>query len=136
MATLETKICSKCNKRKYLSDFHKDKYAKDGLAFQCKDCKSNHYQNVTKGEVQRRYTLKHKFNITIKDYDEMFEKQDGVCYICGEPEISRRLSIDHNHTTGKVRKLLCVRCNTLVGHFENRNWLVDKILNYLKEHKN
>jgi uncharacterized protein YbaR (Trm112 family) len=51
----------------------------------------------------------------------MFEEQGGVCAICRNPEASKKicLSVDHDHATGKVRGLLCMRCNTAIERIDN-----------------
>jgi hypothetical protein len=61
---------------------------------------------------------KRKFNLSYEEYQVMSDQQGGVCAICGKPEITkdqngkvRSLAIDHDHATGKVRGLLCTRCN-------------------------
>lgn len=68
---------------------------------------------------QRRAHLKSKFGITPTDYDRMLVEQSGGCAICGKPPTSRRLHVDHDHDTGKVRGLLCTRCNTSLGWLES-----------------
>ena len=78
--------------------------------------------------------LKHLYGITLVDYNKMFEEQQGVCAICKQPEINRRLGIDHNHSDGTVRALLCRKCNYLVGIVESDFWgLEDKIKEYLEK---
>lgn len=65
----------------------------------------------------------------------MFHKQNGKCYVCGEEGkgVKRpRLRVDHDHNTGKVRKLLCNTCNIIAGIVENKNYKL--VLKYLKEH--
>ena len=76
-----------------------------------------------------RHNLK-RHNLTLTDYDQMFDKQNGNCAICGLPELTRRLAVDHNHKTGKVRALLCLRCNMELGVYENKREILEK---YLKE---
>jgi hypothetical protein len=80
-----------------------------------------------------------KYGITVEKYDELLIKQNSVCAICGNPETAksrtgniRLLSVDHDHTTGAVRGLLCVSCNTAVGGHERG--LAIRIEAYLKEH--
>lgn len=63
--------------------------------------------------------LRRKYGITEKDYDRMFTLQLGGCAICGSTPKKRRLSVDHNHKSGKVRGLLCFPCNYGIG------WLKD-----------
>lgn len=65
-----------------------------------------------------------KYGITRAERDAMREKQNGQCAICGENESGKGLFIDHDHTTGKVRALLCHLCNVGIGNFrENPAWL-------------
>lgn len=74
----------------------------------------------------REYALKAKYGITLDQYDGMVKKQDGKCAICFR---IRKLVVDHDHKTGKMRKLLCAACNTRLGWFENSQTI---ILKYLK----
>ena len=63
-------------------------------------------------------------------YDSMLSKQNGVCAICGRPPKTRRLDIDHDHKTGAIRGLLCVRCNRALPSWVTVAWL-DKAADYL-----
>ena len=77
--------------------------------------------NPEKLKQHRRKTLlKTKSGITPEIYKKMFEEQQGCCAICGrhQTEFKRTLDVDHDHVTGKVRKLLCIYCNTNVGVYE------------------
>ena len=62
----------------------------------------------------------------------MLEAQNGVCAICGEarPE-ERTLHVDHDHETGAIRGLLCVRCNNAIGDLRDDNDLARKLADYL-----
>jgi len=56
------------------------------------------------------------YGISVEDYEQMLEDQNGGCYICGKkPEGKRALDIDHDHSTGKVRGLLCSNHNRALG---------------------
>lgn len=72
-----------------------------------------------------------KKGITVSDYDRMFVEQHGVCAICEQPELTRRLSVDHNHATGKVRGLLCHRCNVAIGLFKENVDVLSSAIGYL-----
>lgn len=77
--------------------------------------------------------LKHRYGITSDEYNEMLEKQNGVCAIC-EEEFHRALYVDHNHKTGKVRALLCARCNSGVGYLEKGPDMFEKMKQYIEKH--
>ena len=119
----DTKTCSKCKEKKPLDQYLKGKVYKGGLRPECKSCHSNRVnewakKNPTKDQAKQRKTkLKMLYGITPEQYDAMFQAQGGVCKICGSPPDKKALAVDHNHTTKKVRGLLCGRCNRiLVGH--------------------
>ncbi len=69
----------------------------------------------------KSYKLSGKYGITLDDYNEMFIKQDGKCAVCGnhQSEIKTALAVDHCHSTGKVRGLLCGNCNRGIGMLKN-----------------
>jgi hypothetical protein len=96
-----------------------------------------------KGAERKEYLkIKHlsrKFGITIDEYDRIFEKQNGVCAICNNPEtkiikgVVAFLSVDHDHKTGKVRGLLCSKCNMGIGYFNDDPFLLNKASQYLDD---
>ena len=93
-------------------------------------------------EKHKANQLRIRYNITPEDYSSMLEKQNGVCALCGLPEtvkISkgpgiRSLAVDHDHSTGKIRALLCNKCNVMLGTYENNRELFVKFDEYIKEH--
>ena len=80
--------------------------------------------------------LKRDYGLTKESYLEMLKSQNGVCAICCNPEKKRRLAVDHCHNTGKIRGLLCTRCNTSIGRFNDDVELLQKAIDYLKTHDN
>ena len=74
-------------------------------------------------EENRARQLKHRYGITIEEYDKMLISQNNGCAICGKETAynsgEKRLHVDHCHITGKVRGLLCSQCNTTLGHLES-----------------
>jgi hypothetical protein len=99
-------------------------------------------------EQVRHYALVQNYGITITEYAQMYSKQNGLCAICGKPETARvpgrkaegnelrtrDLSVDHNHTTGKNRELLCNACNHMLGHsLESKSTLLNAV-RYLLKH--
>ncbi len=75
-----------------------------------------------------------KYNITLVEYNDMLDKQGGVCYICHQPSLTKMLAVDHNHSTGKVRKLLCNRCNTALGLLRENVDVIKNMINYIESH--
>ena len=71
-------------------------------------------------ERQRSAQYLRNFGISLEQYEEMLRRQDSVCAICsGVNANGRRLSVDHHHTTGVVRALLCFACNVAIGHMRD-----------------
>lgn len=94
-------------------------------------------------QSSRNTKLKQNFGIALDQYNILFEAQNGVCAICNKPETSpsahnpnvvRSLAVDHNHCTGKVRGLLCVKCNKAIALFYENLALLDKAKDYLLRH--
>ena len=90
-------------------------------------------------EIRKNSRLKYEFGITLELYDEMFEKQNGVCDICGLPETKVirgkivSLAVDHDHETGKIRGLLCHSCNVSLGGFKDSPELLISAIGYLTQ---
>ena len=164
MSRAEEKQCTECKRILLVKHFSKKSHNKSGLASNCKECQNRYNKKyrlahkkkiIEKGKrhyvknkprlleyaknqyngVRRNCDYMSKYNITLKDYDEMFDKQDGVCAICKLPEITRRLAVDHNHKTGKVRGLLCTGCNIALGHIKDNPERLENMKMYLEEHK-
>lgn len=70
-------------------------------------------------EGRRRWQLKYKYGLTGTAYGRMFDTQNGKCAICRRAPINKPLSVDHDHSTGDVRGLLCHGCNAGLGYFED-----------------
>jgi hypothetical protein len=106
--------------------------------------KNYNIQNKEKVSVSKRnLVLLKAYGMTEKDYEDLYNSQNGVCAICGKPETSihnktnkpRRLAVDHDHATGKVRGLLCGSCNTAMGKFCDSVQVLQKVIMYLEKYK-
>jgi hypothetical protein len=81
-------------------------------------------RGVVPSDTRRGWALRSKYGISSNDYQTMFDSQGGKCLICGrhQNELTQKLCVDHNHTNGKVRGLLCNTCNLHLGWYEsNKN---------------
>ncbi|TXH11588.1 MAG: hypothetical protein E6R04_01480 [Spirochaetes bacterium] len=84
-------------------------------------------------KTQRISNLKTRYGLTLHEYELLLKEQDGKCAICGEVcSTGKRLAVDHDHKTGRVRGLLCRRCNRGVGHFDDDISRLERALTYLK----
>lgn len=73
--------------------------------------------------------------MTLEEYDILYKKQDGCCAICSIKEADKKkLSIDHDHRTGKIRGLLCNPCNVSIGYAKEDVKILEKMIQYLKDH--
>lgn len=82
-----------------------------------------------------RSLLKSKFGITEETYNQILIRQGNRCAICGSYQVSKRLAVDHNHSTGKVRGLLCVNCNLGIGSLKEDRQILENAIEYLELHK-
>jgi len=153
------KRCTKCKKFKVLSEFCKNVHAKDKHNFRCKTCCSEQqkvfnrkHPKYQQGQVQKwnknnpekrhkhqlRCHYKRMYNLSLEDLNEMFLNQNNKCAICGidQKDLKKRkgLAVDHNHKTGKIRALLCGKCNRALGGFNDDIILLEKAILYLKKY--
>ena len=107
------------------------KHLKQGIKSQ--DCKEYHPPNYT-GVDKYDALIRKKYGITLEQYEQLLHSQNGGCAICGrteEPD-GRRLAIDHCHTTGEVRGILCNNCNNGLGSFGDNIEGMNKAIDYLQ----
>ena len=149
------KKCSMCKAEKPLDSFCKHKGKHDGLNNNCKECVKE-YTAKNKEQVKkykseyyvahreklavkdRKHHLKRKYGVTQEWYDEQLKLQDGGCKICGTKDPGKGLKhfhVDHSHTTGKVRGLLCHSCNVGIGLFKEDVKLIQKAIEYVNRFK-
>lgn len=87
----------------------------------------------------RKALLKKRYGITMEEYDRMFSSQSGICPICGTNDPGGNggiMVVDHDHETGKVRDLLCHKCNAGIGYFGDNPEQLRKAATYLEKHRN
>jgi hypothetical protein len=111
------KVCIRCGLNLDVNQFHNGLKSISGLRGDCKNC-------VRDRGFQRKY------GITLNDYKVMLKEQGGRCKICGENEA--RLHLDHCHSTGVVRGILCEHCNRGLGCFKDNIDNLIKAMEYLE----
>lgn len=147
-----TKECRDCEEVKPVDEFYKTDDKADGSPNWHSYCKPCHLARNRKNmppeklreygaryrarfpEHGRAYHLKVKYGITLEDYDRILAGQDGGCAICGSSEAGgrgNRFHIDHCHTTGRIRGLLCIRCNQGLGYFSDDPAIFRDAISYL-----
>jgi hypothetical protein len=93
-----------------------------------------------KDKIRTKNThLQSRYGITLEVFNQMLVEQESKCYICSvhiDETPKKRLCIDHCHNTGKVRKLLCTKCNTALGQVSENTEILKKMITYINEHKN
>ena len=87
------------------------------------------------GIDQKKASVMSRYGITLSEYERKKGEQDDLCYICGKPGHCLRngLSLDHDHSTGQLRKFLCPRCNLIVGILETGDGVVAMAFQYIDD---
>jgi Recombination endonuclease VII len=134
-----------------------DKSRRDGISSWCKECRKQsartwgikyperaeisrtnrsveYKTNPPKYEYMREYMLKRRYGISQEEYNTMFQSQAYACAVCKKSDLTYHLHVDHCHTTGKVRGLLCSPCNVYLGCIKDNPEVLKRALSYLGEH--
>lgn len=130
-----TRTCRTCNQEKPWDDFRlvTRKSGEQWRMGICRPCnrtqKRNQYLSKWRGSKKSG-----AIRITKELYEQMLSRQEGGCAICGrtEGEEGRFLAIDHDHTTGRLRGLLCFACNVAIGHLGDDPDTLQKAVSYLQ----
>jgi hypothetical protein len=84
----------------------------------------------------RRFRLRSAFGLSVAQYEQLLISQGGGCAICaGSNPSGKRLAVDHSHDSGKIRGLLCSRCNTMLGHSREQVSILQQAIAYLLREK-
>lgn len=154
------KVCARCRESKAVTDFHVRRQTADGRCLYCKRCKSSidvekrnkRMAQMTLREIasmkeaQRSVQYRHKYGITVVDYDDMYASRNGICDVCGKPDKAtetgdnsrtrspKHLMVDHDHVTGRVRGLIHHTCNIMLGIFQDSPEIIKRAVDYLEHH--
>lgn len=148
------KVCSRC---KNPGEFYSDKTKKDGLHPICASCHKEYKKNLHARDSEARNralvrsklyreknpekvkkaitnsTLQAKYGISLEEYNILLVSQQGCCAVCKEKPSKQRLHVDHVHSTGKIRGLLCQACNVSIGKMKESPELLRKLALYVEE---
>lgn len=138
--TSELKVCRLCGKEKLLKDFplKPNKYNPQYRDKRCKQCYKEYnrkyqgrYYTTERARAQRLWS---KFRLRPDDWEKLFNSQNRECAICGVKE-AKKFVVDHCHKSGKIRGILCSKCNTMIAFLgdnaesiENR---IESIIRYV-----
>ncbi len=147
---LSAKTCSRCRMSMPVDCFNKNRTEPDGLQRYCRGChKAHNAATYQKNKVRwapankerckqwhfkngRGRGLRLKYGVTEQQFDQASAAVGGVCEICGKPcSVHKNLSVDHDHDTGFVRGLLCMKCNAGIGKFGDSIELLRAAVDYM-----
>lgn len=121
---MQTRTCSRCKIQKDGREFGKRRRSHDGLFEYCKVC-SREIRAVAYGQKLPEEifaaNLQKLHRISVDEYYRMWASQGGKCRLCADhlkETAKRKPPLDHCHKTGKIRGILCFRCNSLLGAIE------------------
>lgn len=97
----------------------------------CRDA-NREARNARQRATYKEGTLRRKYGLTLGQYHLLHKDQNNLCAICG---LERKLVVDHNHTTNKVRQLLCHSCNSAIGLFQENIQTLQSAIAYLQKHE-
>jgi hypothetical protein len=148
MPCLALTKCNVCGVEKPETEFYKNHKAhRNYTCSACMAIRQREWRKQKPGlyhKHDRERRIRKSYGYTGIQYDEQFKKQNGCCAICGKPETHKKngiimpLSIDHNHVTGRVRELLCHKCNSGIGFLNVDKDGIDLLLaaiSYVKKYE-
>jgi Recombination endonuclease VII len=113
-----------CGRTKSIEEFYKKRSGSDGFATYC-----GPYDIQKTGRSRR----KRKYGMAAAEFDDLLLSQHGKCAICKRPSYTKKgLVVDHCHRTGAIRGILCSRCNSALGLFDDDPALLERALEYLR----
>ena len=132
------RVCGKCKVEKKYSEFYTIGLSNypHGIGYRCKECDAKYRKERYDPARNREKEYKIKYGMTLDDYNRMLASQNNKCAICNRKSNNHRqnkhLDVDHCHTTGKIRGLLCHGCNVGIGSLQDDVELLEKAIDYLR----
>ncbi len=136
----ESKLCRRCSQVQPLIRFSRNRTAPDGLRSECKSCRAKadvlYTREARHGTRLRIIKLRERYRMSLEDFEQLLEQQGRACAICQTSKPGGRWNqfvVDHCHETGRVRGILCSRCNRGLGALGDTPAVIEQALNYVKE---
>lgn len=150
-----SQACQRCKQSKPITFFRKNKRSPTGINQNCRKCcteygkewredkrdasriiaKAAYWRNPEAGRRRARIgNFRKKYGLTVAEVDGMLIAQNNNCAICERSLLGKKANVDHDHSTGKIREILCTRCNLGIGYFEESSDIFFKCIEYLKRH--
>lgn len=146
-ATSRNLLCTRCQQMKPVAEFYPHGSTARGRQYWCKACcqeaRTERGRQPADSTSIRRWRLQAHYGITPAEYDALYREQSGCCAICrihkepwqpggGVKGRYRFLVVDHDHSAGRVRGLLCFNCNLGIGHFRDDPMLMLAAIAYVR----
>ena len=128
---MSEKTCSKCKTVKEFALFTRCKKSKDGYGSWCKSCNNKRTKDKYWADPEAMRSKDRKRHQI--DYEMMLNYQQHKCAICNE-QLGEKLFVDHNHSTGQVRGLLCSECNSALGYIKESRQILENMIDYLTDY--
>ena len=146
--------CCRCRGFFTVDQFYRRKNSSDGRHSWCVRCCRSYksavgqrrkrqarrkLQAVEIRQAENRDVVLRRYGLTLDDYQQLLDAQRGLCGICRQPETAMRngrpmnLAVDHCHKTSRIRGLLCLRCNNVLGHAGDRVEVLLAAVRYLQQ---
>lgn len=144
--------CTGCGLVKEITQFYIKKSSRKGYASQCKTCQEKYWETddykqkhserakqwykTPRGKrVWLNSYYRRHFGITIEEYERLLSEQNSRCGICETEKCAtgKSFAVDHDHTTGRVRGLLCKKCNLALGFLEDDTSRMQRAINYMRK---
>ena len=124
--------CNTCGTFKPLSEYYQRKNG--WYSYKCKSCTKEARRKNHDPLKKKDYDLKRLYGISLEEYTNILEEQEGGCAICGKTVLEDTLCVDHDHDTGTVRGLLCHGCNRGIGLLQDSSDNLMAAAEYLKNY--